>query len=175
MNKFFSLLLVVLALSFSVSSCKKDSDSDNDVTQSLNRRNKEQGERFLMENRNVEGVHETATGLQYKIDTLGTGAKPTELDTVKVTYKGMLANGTVFTEATSVKLAVDEQIEGMQEGLQLVNDGSVFDLYIPYYMAYGTNSKTVLYKNKMVSISAYSMLHFHVKVEKVLPYKESFE
>lgn len=169
MNKFFSLIALFFALAVSFASCDKDDKSDSDITQRLNRENKEKGEKFLADNRNCAGVVETASGLQYKVDTLGTGVRPQLLDTVKITYTGSLVNGTVFTKTTS-GMPVEEQIEGMREGLQLMPEGSSFDLYVPYYMAYGAQSQNVLYSGKIVSISAYSMLHFRVKIEKVRPY-----
>lgn len=147
-----------------LASCKKD--SENDLTQQQNRSNKEAGEKFLMNNRDAEGVTETYSGLQYTIDTLGTGRRPTIEDSVTFTFTGSLVSGAVFAKNT-VKMTVEEQIEGMKEGLMLMPQGSVFDLYIPYYLGYNKQAKQLVYKGKIVSIDAFSMLHYHVKLDSV--------
>jgi len=48
------------------------------------------GQKFLAENATKEGVQITASGLQYKVITMGDGAKPAATDTVKVHYRGTL-------------------------------------------------------------------------------------
>src|SRR5690606_14481389 len=53
-------------------------------------------EAFLAANREREGVHETASGLQYEVLRPGTGPSPTPEDTVRVHYHGMFADGTEF-------------------------------------------------------------------------------
>jgi FKBP-type peptidyl-prolyl cis-trans isomerase FkpA/FKBP-type peptidyl-prolyl cis-trans isomerase FklB len=58
--------------------------------------NKAQGDAFLATNATAEGVQTTASGLQYKVLTQGTGAKPQATDTVTVHYRGTLLDGTEF-------------------------------------------------------------------------------
>ena len=144
--------------------CKKS--STNDPTQERNKENKELGETFLKENRSKNGVMETYTGLQYVADTVGKGIKPDLNDSVYMRFDGYLADGTQFTSSTTGML-VEDQIKGMQEGLQMMAEGSVFEFFIPYYLAYGNNSHTVYFNGKIV-ISPYSMLHFRVKLNKVV-------
>lgn len=163
---FFYILAASLLLG-AAQSCSSSDDSD-DSTTAYNKRNKEAGESFLIANRDSAGVKETYTGLQYRVDSLGTGVKPDENDSVYVDFTGQLCNGTYFTSATNTALLVSEQIAGMQEGLELMPEGSVFDLYIPYFLAYKAESNTYYYKGNMVSISAYSMLHFRVRLRKVV-------
>ena len=43
-----------------------------------------------------EGSIQTETGLVYKETVAGTGAVPTQLDTVEVHYEGRLIDGTIF-------------------------------------------------------------------------------
>ncbi|MCQ2233576.1 MAG: FKBP-type peptidyl-prolyl cis-trans isomerase [Paludibacteraceae bacterium] len=176
MNSFFStlrakcqLLLLFSAflggISLSVCSCSKDNEM---TTEEKNRDNKLAGELFLKSNRDSAGVVETFSGLQYKIDTLGKGAKPLISDSVTIRYTGSRVDGIVFTNTTS-SLSVEEQIKGMREGLMLMPEGSVFDLYIPCYLAYASQSNSYYYDGNLVSIPAYSALHFRVKLEKVIP------
>ena len=49
-----------------------------------------EGESFLVENGTKDGVLTTESGLQYKIITAGSGAKPEATDTVEVHYAGTL-------------------------------------------------------------------------------------
>src|SRR5690554_1257377 len=57
---------------------------------------KEKGRAFLAENGKKEGVVTTPSGLQYKVVTMGTGAKPTATDKVRVHYHGTTLDGEVF-------------------------------------------------------------------------------
>lgn len=50
--------------------------------------NKAAGEAFLAANAKKEGVKETASGLQYKVITPGTGKSPKATDVVEVNYEG---------------------------------------------------------------------------------------
>ena len=60
------------------------------------KKTKEEGDKFLAENKTKEGVITTESGLQYKVEKEGTGAKPTATDKVKVHYTGTLLDGTKF-------------------------------------------------------------------------------
>lgn len=170
MRKYIAFLLTVLAVSLTAVSCNNDSDDDDD-TQARYRANKEAGESFLLANRDSDGVVETYTGLQYRVDTVGDGITPTLEDSVTITYTGSLVDGTVFTSATTT-MAMEDEIAGMQEGLLMMNEGSVYDLYIPYYLAYKAQSQNLMYNNKVVSLLAYSMLHFHVRLDSVIHYTD---
>ena len=58
--------------------------------------NKAKGEAFLSQNKAKEGVHTTASGLQYRVLREGTGPKPKATDVVTVHYTGRLIDGTEF-------------------------------------------------------------------------------
>lgn len=102
---------------------------------------KEEGEKFLSENKTKEGVVTTPSGLQYKIEKAGTGEKPAASDQVKVHYHGTLVNGTVFDSSVDrgepIELRVNGVIQGWQEVLQLMPAGSKWKVFIPYELAYG--------------------------------------
>ncbi|OGV75301.1 MAG: hypothetical protein A3K18_13760 [Lentisphaerae bacterium RIFOXYA12_64_32] len=104
-------------------------------------RDKREGEEFLAGNATADGVKTTASGLQYKVITEGSGDKPTARDTVKVHYEGRLINGTVFDSSykrdVPVSFPLDGVIRGWTEGLQLMAVGAKHELYIPYNLAYG--------------------------------------
>ena len=105
--------------------------------------NRAAGEAFLHENGAKEGVHTTATGLQYEVITAGDGAKPAATDTVTVHYHGTLTDGTVFDSSVQrgqpATFGVHQVIPGWTEALQLMSVGSKYRLYIPQELAYGAH------------------------------------
>jgi FKBP-type peptidyl-prolyl cis-trans isomerase len=107
----------------------------------LGEKNKVASEAFLAENGKKEGVKTTASGLQYKVETEGKGAKPKADDTVEVNYRGTLVDGTEFDSSykrgQTVTFPVNGVIPGWSEALQLMTVGSKYQLFIPSDLAYG--------------------------------------
>ena len=120
-----------------------------------------QNEAFLAKNKEKPGVTTTASGLQYEVIKMGTGAKPTAQSTVKVHYVGTLIDGTEFD--SSIKrnepavFAVGAVIPGWTEALELMPVGSKFKLYLPQSIAYGANGAGDV-------IKPYSTLVFEVEL-----------
>ena len=85
----------------------------------------------------------TDSGLQYKVVTMGDGARPATTDRVTVHYRGTLLNGEEFDSSYSrnqpMTFQLDQVIPGWTEGLQLMPVGSKFMFYIPPNLAYGAN------------------------------------
>lgn len=106
-------------------------------------KNKEEGAKFLKENANNKSVYTTKSGLQYRKLKDGNGKRPTANSTVKVHYTGKLIDGTVFDSSVErgepMEFPVGAVIPGWTEGLQLMDEGSKYMLYIPYNLAYGEN------------------------------------
>lgn len=103
--------------------------------------NAAEAEKFFAENGKREGVQTTASGLQYRVVTQGTGAKPGPNDTVRVHYKGTLLNGETFDSSYDrgepAQFALGQVVPGWQEGLQLMPVGSKYELWIPAKLGYG--------------------------------------
>ena len=103
--------------------------------------NKQEAEAFFAENANAEGVSQTDSGLQYKVLEEGDGAKPGADDTVTVHYRGRLLDGTEFDSSYErdqpATFALNSVIAGWTEALQLMSEGSKYELYIPSDLAYG--------------------------------------
>lgn len=125
--------------------------------------NKIAGKAFLDENKKKAGVIETPSGLQYKVIQEGTGAKPLETSTVTVHYEGKLINGKVFDSSydrgQTASFPLNGVIRGWTEGLQLMREGSIYELYLPSDLAYGDRGNQ--------AIPGGSVLIFKVELIKV--------
>lgn len=102
---------------------------------------REEGEAFLKMNSEKEGVVMLASGLQYKVLEEGAGRKPGPADKVKCHYEGTFVDGRKFDSSYDRKepaiFGVNQVIPGWTEALQMMSEGSVWELYIPYRLAYG--------------------------------------
>ena len=113
--------------------------------------NAAEGDTFLLENAQKEGVQVTDSGLQYQVLTMGEGAKPAATDTVTVHYRGTLLDGTEFDSSYSrnqeATFGLNQVIPGWTEGLQLMPVGSKFKFFIPSNLAYGPNGPPTIGPN----------------------------
>jgi FKBP-type peptidyl-prolyl cis-trans isomerase FklB len=107
----------------------------------LAEKNKKEGEAFLDENKKKPGVKVLPSGLQYKVITEGKGASPKDTDTVTVNYRGTVIDGTEFDSSYKrnepATFPVKGVIKGWTEALQLMKEGSKWQLFIPSNLAYG--------------------------------------
>lgn len=98
---------------------------------------------FLAENAKKDGIQTTASGLQYRHETVGEGDAPTAASTVTVHYRGTLIDGTEFDSSYSrgepISFPLGNVIPGWTEGLQLMKPGGKTFFYIPQNLAYGAN------------------------------------
>jgi len=105
-------------------------------------KNRIDGESFLNQNKNRPGIITLPDGLQYKVIKEGNGAKPADSDTVTVNYAGRLIDGTEFDSSYKrgepATFPVSGVIPGWTEALKLMKVGSVWELYIPSQLAYGS-------------------------------------
>lgn len=119
-----------------------------------------EGEKWLDENAQKEGVVTTASGLQYKVLTQGEGKKATADNMVEVHYEGRLLDGTIFDSSyqrgQTASFKPTQVIKGWTEALQMMPEGSTWELYIPYNLAYGERGNR--------NIPPYSTLIFKVQV-----------
>ena len=116
------------------------SQSDDDLWLQ-GEKNREEGEAFMAANGAQSGVFTTPSGLQYNVITQGNGEKPGPEDYVRVHYEGTLINGEVFDSSymrgQPAEFPLNGVIAGWTEGVQLMNEGSVYRFVIPSDLAYG--------------------------------------
>jgi FKBP-type peptidyl-prolyl cis-trans isomerase FklB len=107
----------------------------------LGERNKQEGTVFLAENKKKEGVKTLPSGLQYKIIKEGTGKTPMASDTVVTQYKGTFINGTEFASSYQRNEPATFPVKGVMPGwtqaLQMMKEGSKWQLFVPPELAYG--------------------------------------
>ncbi len=130
-----ALILIVVAFFYF-----KNNLSSEDVKNNIAK-----GVEFLANNRTVEGVLETSSGLQYQVLQPGTGTEhPKASDSVKVHYHGTLLDGTVFDSSvdrgTPISFGLNRVIPGWTEGVQLMVVGEKTRFFIPANLAYGNRS-----------------------------------
>ena len=81
------------------------------------------------------------SGLQYRVVKQGNGRKPGRTDKVRCHYEGTFTNGMKFDSSYDRKepavFGVNQVIAGWTEALQLMSEGSEWELFIPYQLAYG--------------------------------------
>ncbi|MBF0436768.1 MAG: FKBP-type peptidyl-prolyl cis-trans isomerase [Magnetococcales bacterium] len=107
----------------------------------LGAKNRAAGQAFLAENGKKTGIVTTASGLQYQVVREGKGDKPKATDQVTVHYTGTLLDGSEFDSSVKrgqpVTFPLDKVIPGWTEGLQLMQPGGKYKLFIPPQLAYG--------------------------------------
>ena len=122
------------------------------------------GKNFLEENQKKTDIHVTQSGLQYRIIKKGTGNRPTATDTVVTHYEGKTIDGKIFDSSirrgTPARFPVNGVIQGWQEALQLMEEGSKWELFVPSDLAYGQTGSggtiephsTLLFEVELISI-----------------------
>lgn len=124
---------------------------------------------YLAKN-NIQATR-TPSGLYYKVDKMGTGAKPGVGQMVSMNYTGMTLAGTKFdsnvdpefkhVQPFEFKLGTGQVIKGWDEGIALLPKGSKATLYIPSTMAYGAQSPTPLIPANSVLVFDVEVVDFH--------------
>lgn len=101
-----------------------------------------ESEAFLAENAQRDEVMTTDSGLQYMVLEEGDGTEsPSATDTVRAHYEGRFIDGEVFDSSIErgqpAEFQLNQVIPGWTEGLQLMNEGDRYRLFIPAELGYG--------------------------------------
>jgi len=121
-----------------------------------------EGRDFLAANSKKPRVVTLPSGLQYKVIREGTGKTPGRHDEVTVHYRGTLIDGTEFDSSyrkgEPATFRVDGVIKGWTEALQLMREGSKWQLFIPPELAYGRRGpledQTLIFDVEFISIKS---------------------
>ena len=127
--------------------------------------NKKEGEDFLANNKKKEGIKVLPSGVQYKVSKEGNGAIPADTTMVKVHYEGRTIDGNVFDSSykreSPITLRCNQVIKGWTDALVHMPVGSVWEVYIPQELAYGSRDQgqikpfsALIFKIELISIEA---------------------
>jgi FKBP-type peptidyl-prolyl cis-trans isomerase len=125
--------------------------------------NKAAGEAFLKENKKSKDIVTLDSGLQYKVIKKGTGKSPKPEDTIKCHYKGTTIDGKEFDSSYKrgepAVFQLNRVIKGWTDALQLMKEGSKWELFIPSDLAYGDRQagpikpgSTLIFEVELISI-----------------------
>ena len=112
-----------------------------------------------------KGFSKTSSGLLYKFEKENNSQKPSNGNKVKVHYKGMLLDGTVFdssykrNQPIEFTLGIGQVIKGWDEGISLLSIGDKASFIIPSDLAYGESgaggvippSATLVFEVELIS------------------------
>jgi FKBP-type peptidyl-prolyl cis-trans isomerase FklB len=123
----------------------------------------EKNKAYLVEHKKKKGVKVLPSGLQYKVISQGKGKTPKATDTVTVNYKGTPVDGTEFDSSYKrgqpATFPVNGVIKGWTEALQLMKEGSKWQLVIPADLAYGEQGRpgippgsTLIFEVELISV-----------------------
>ncbi len=127
-------------------------------------KNVEIGKAFLAENKKLDGIITTDSGLQYRIVKAGTGVSPKMTDTVTVHYRGTLIDGTEFDSSYKreqpATFPLTGIIKGWQEALPMMKEGDKWEIFVPSTLAYGPKgasgtigpNETLIFEIELLSV-----------------------
>jgi len=114
-------------------------------TAAASKREKDAGTAFIAKAAAESGATRMASGLVYKQVKAGTGATPTEADTVKVHYEGRFTDGKVFDSSRKRNEPATFPLNGVipcwTEGVQQMKVGGTAQLTCPPELAYGEEGR----------------------------------
>jgi FKBP-type peptidyl-prolyl cis-trans isomerase len=106
----------------------------------LAEKNNKRGGEFLAAYKAKPGVQTLSNGVAYKVLQQGSGAKPSDGQTVIVKYRGTTIDGVEFDateDGKSALLRVNEVIMGWREALKQMPSGAKWEIVVPPALAYG--------------------------------------
>ena len=117
---------------------------------------------FMIDNARDEDIQITESGLQYRIIEEGDGPKPDSNQVVTIRYTGTFTNGHIFDQPQdnrAIDMNLGGVIEGFSEGVQLMNEGSTYEFFLPPAIGYGSSppagippNVVLIFKVELVSV-----------------------
>ena len=120
------------------------------------------GQAFLKDNATKEGVIVLESGLQYKVINEGQGKQPALGDLITVHYIGKTIDGAIFGSTHSIgegkpeQFKLEKMIPGWLEALPMMKEGSKWELYIPFQLAFPMDTplkaQTIIYEIELLKV-----------------------
>jgi FKBP-type peptidyl-prolyl cis-trans isomerase FkpA len=99
----------------------------------------------------ITGAVQHCSGVFYKIESAGSGAKPTPCSYINANYTGKLTNGNVFDQGSFPQLyQLKGLIRGWTNTVPLIQNGGKIHLYIPPTLGYGNSSVSSIPPNSIL-------------------------
>ena len=105
---------------------------------------------FLSENRNADGVIETASGLQYKVMVSAEGPKPSQDSTVTLSYKLNDLNGNTLDQNSNVQFNLTNTVPGFKEAVSNMSVGETIVAYVHPDLGYGAQLLDTIAPNSLL-------------------------
>ncbi|WP_029286876.1 FKBP-type peptidyl-prolyl cis-trans isomerase [Pedobacter sp. R20-19] len=125
----FKQLTILFFLALVLNSCKKDEDSDKQITN-------------FIEKNNIPATKD-ASGLYYQIIKPGTGSFTYPANTsITIKYEGRLLDGSVFDngDGKEQNFMLSQLIQGWRIGIPKIQKGGEIRLIIPPGLGYGSSA-----------------------------------
>lgn len=145
MHKLIQVLFIFLVGAMFFSCKKEDLSPEKQLTRDIKKI------QDYLSSKNLT-AQSTASGLHYIIEVEGTGGNPTINDEVTVFYKGYYLDDKIFdqTGTSPITFPLANVILGWQEGIPLFKKGGKGKLFLPSYLAYGSNPPPGIPKNAVM-------------------------
>ena len=126
----------------------------------IEKQKRSDGKAFMLENQAKEGVKTMPSGLQYKVLKRGAGVKPGIEDYVTFNYRARTLDGREYDSSSKkggpVTYRTNGVLPGFTEGIQMMQPGAKWELYLPPEQAYGRHGplahQTVILEVELLSI-----------------------
>jgi FKBP-type peptidyl-prolyl cis-trans isomerase len=106
-----------------------------------NERSKQLEEQLFAALKGKAGVGALPDGVHYLVVKAGTGVRPMASDSIEINAIGIFPDGTVFEDTfqkkKTIKTVTGSLIPGLNETVQLMQEGSVWRIFVPSALAYG--------------------------------------
>ncbi|MES2373719.1 MAG: FKBP-type peptidyl-prolyl cis-trans isomerase [Bacteroidota bacterium] len=128
--------------------------------QQANQRNRamSQEQQLFASIKDKTGVGMIPNGVRYIVLKKGNGPRPSESDSIVINMVARLADGTVVEDTYLNKKPFDARTDsffpGLTEALQMMSEGSKWQLFIPSALAYGDKGTTLIPPNSALVIEA---------------------
>jgi len=103
---------------------------------------KQQEEQLFASLKGKAGVGALPSGVHYIVAQKGDGNRPNASDTIVFNAKGIFPDGTVFEDtyqkSEPISNVISNLIPGLSEAVQLMPVGSIWRIFIPSTLAYGS-------------------------------------
>jgi FKBP-type peptidyl-prolyl cis-trans isomerase len=165
------LLVTFAALIISFSACNKNESLDDWREENMNAYQAITKNPYYKELKTTNGP----AGVYYKVIKSGTGTEyPIQTSKVKVLYKGSYYDGTVFDVGSSqndvpVEFLTQNTVRGFSFALQQMVVGDKWEIWIPYYLGYGTSGSYDYYTGQ-VGMKGYTTLVFELELVGITQY-----